>query len=586
MDIKKYIIYGLVAILPITSTSCLFDDAPVDKITDNYIWETPMLLDEYILPWYRNMNDGFSTYVPTTIALVKSASRYYMPWFGDQIVPSKTDYYNAGYGDLLKGNNQEITNWANVKWSNYYTQIQSVNRLFENEANIAAGEQKERILGEAHFFRAYYYYMLWRHWGGVMLIKNTFDPLTDNTKFARASYSEMVEAIVSDAKIAAEKLPASYDASGTGRITKGAALMLIAKTDLWASSEQYQNKSNDYLGFTDDQSQTMLDKAKIAYEDLINLQQYSLVQISGTDVESIKNDYRKIFLTKNSSESILEVQHSDDGNYDTGYGHKLDRDAAAPHFTGTIAAYTPTQNHVDEYGMREGYTYDKNKPYEGRDYRFYANILYDGSVYNGHTMDIHYVRTGNTEVAGEDLTQYGESETAAYTRTGYYMGKFVDESQQIDKNDTYASKQNYIIWRYAEALLDYAEVMFRLGEEGVALSKVNEVRARAKMHALPSLTWEELVNERRVELAFEETTYWDMFRWGVAVEKMNGESNPIQAMKVVVNSSNGQTRYTISNMNRFPKRVRFFEEKQYYLPIPWDEIRYHGVPQNPEWREM
>ena len=106
------------------------------------------------------------------------------------------------------------------------------------------------------------------------------------------------------------------------------------------------------------------------------------------------------------------------------------------------------------------------------------------------------------------------------------------------------------------------------------------------MHPLPSLTWEELVNERRIELAFEETTYWDMFRWGVAVEKMNGETNPIKAMKIVVNSANGQTRYTISNMNRFPKRVRYFEEKQYYLPIPWDEIRYHGVAQNPEWREM
>ena len=128
--------------------------------------------------------------------------------------------------------------------------------------------------------------------------------------------------------------------------------------------------------------------------------------------------------------------------------------------------------------------------------------------------------------------------------------------------------------------------MFRLGNDNTALAKVNEVRARAKMHALPSLTWEQLVNERRVELAFEETTYWDMFRWGIAVEKMNGETNPIQAMKVVVNSSNGQTRYTISNMNRFPKRVRYFEEKQYYLPIPWDEIRYHGVSQNPEWREM
>ncbi|MBQ3575898.1 MAG: RagB/SusD family nutrient uptake outer membrane protein [Coprobacter sp.] len=586
MNIKKYIIYGVIAILPFTSSSCLFDDAPVDKITDNYIWETPMLLDEYVLPWYRNMNNGFSTFVPTSIALVKSSSRYYMPWFADQIVPSKTDYYNAGYGDLLKGNNQEITNWATVKWANYYTQIQAINRLFENEEKIAAGEQKERILGEAHFFRAYYYYMLWRHWGGVMLINKTFDPLKENTKFARASYSEMVTAIVNDAKEAANRLPVYYASTDAGRITKGAALMLIAKTYMWASSEYYQNKSNDYLGFTDDQSQAMLEKAKKAYEDLFELNQYSLVQIAGTSVEDIKKEYRNIFLTKNSQESILEVQHSNDGNYDTGYGHKLDRDAASPFFTGTIAAYTPTQNHVDEYGMRDGYVYDSNNPYEGRDYRFYANILYDGSVYNGHTMDIHYVRTGNTEVAGEDLTQYGESETAAYSRTGYYMGKFVDETQKIDKDETYASKQNYIIWRYAEALLDYAEVMFRLGDNGTALAKVNEVRSRVKMHTLPSLTWEELVNERRIELAFEETTYWDMFRWGVAVEKMNGETNPIKAMKIVVNSANGQTRYTISNMNRFPKRVRYFEEKQYYLPIPWDEIRYHGVAQNPEWREM
>ncbi len=588
MELKRYIVYGIIFISTLSFTSCnaLFDDAPVDKITDVHIWENPMLLDEYVLTWYRNMNNGFSTYVPTTIALVKSASRYYMPWFGDQVVPSKNDYYNAGYGDLLKGNNQEITNWATVRWSNFYTQIQSINRLFENEGEIASSDQKQRVLGEAYFFRAYYYYMLWRQWGGVMLIKNTFDPLKDAPKFPRASYTEMINSITEDARKAAELLPASYSNTDVGRITKGAALMLIAKTYLWASSEYYQKKGTNYLGFTDDQSRAMLEKAKTAYEDLFNLNQYQLVQIAGTTEDDIKKEYRKIFLTKNSIESILEVQHSDDGNYDTGYGHKLDRDAASPHFTGTIAAYTPTHNHVKEYGMREGYTDNPNNPYEGRDYRFYANILYDGSVWNGHTMDIHYTRVGNTETPGEDLTQYGSSENAGVTRTGYYMAKFLDETQQIDKNETYASKQNYIIWRYAEALLDYAEVMLRLGEDGIALAKVNEVRSRAKMHPLPSLTWEELVNERRVELAFEETTYWDIFRWGIAVEKLNGETNPLQSVKIVINSANGAVRYTTSNMNKFPKRVRLFEEKQYYLPIPWDEIRYHGVAQNPEWREM
>ena len=44
--------------------------------------------------------------------------------------------------------------------------------------------------------------------------------------------------------------------------------------------------------------------------------------------------------------------------------------------------------------------------------------------------------------------------------------------------------------------------------------------------------------------------------------------------------------YQISNMNKYPKRVREFRQMQYYLPIPWDEVRYHGIEQNPEWYEV
>ncbi len=588
MNIKKYICYAFIACSLAATTSCdnLFNDAPVDKISEKDVWKNPMLLDEYILTWYRSMNSGFSTFVPTTIALVKSASRYYMPWFGDQVVPSQNDYYNAGYGDLLKSNSQEITKWATVQWSSHYNQIQAVNRMFVNQGEIPAGAQKERAMGEAYFFRAYYYFQLWRQWGGVMLIYEPYDPLADHKTFPRASYAQMVEAIVSDARKAADILPVKHENIDKGRITKGAALMLIAKTYQWASSPMFQNQEKDYLGFTDNQEEVMLEKARLAYEEIINLQHYELVSVAGTTEDEIKKGYRAIFLTKNSSESILEVQHSDDGNYSTGFGHKLDRDAASPHFTGTTAAYTPTQNHVDEYGMREGYIYDAQNPYVGRDYRFYANVLYDGSIWDGHKMAIHYTRVLNTETPAEDLTPYGNTgdKTSFCTRTGYYMSKFLDEAQPIDNDDTYASSQNYIIWRYAEVLLDYAEVMLRLGETQVALDKVNEIRRRAHMHELPSLS-RELDNERRVELAFEETTYWDFFRWGNAVEKMNGESNPLKAMKIVKREGQPDN-YSVSNLNRFPKRVRVFTEKQYYLPIPWDEIRYHGITQNPEWLEV
>lgn len=567
--------------LTMTATSCndLFDDAPMNAISDEATWTNSQLLDEYVNSWYRGMSDGFKTYVPST-ALLKSISRYYLPWFGDQITVGKSDYFNAGYGDILKDNEETITNWASNLWSNWYTQIQYINTFLENEGKVRDEAQRTRIDGEAHFFRGYYYYMLWRRFGGVLLIDRPYDPLHEDVKFPRASYQEMVDFIVKEADAAAAELPEKYESSSVGRVTKGAALMLKAKTYFWASSEVFQNKDKAYLGFTDDQSHNMLEKAKDAYDELFALNAYSLVPITATTQDGIRDAYRQIFITKNNQESILEVQHSDDGDYANKFGHKLDRDAAAPYFTGTTAAYTPTQNHVDEYGMRDGATYDANHPYENRDYRFYANILYNGCTYRNHVMDI--ATTDGKK--GVDITPYGTSTTAAYSRTGYYMGKFVDETQTIDDNDTYASKQDYIIWRYAEALLDYAEVAWRLGDATTALNMVNQIRSRVHMDTYSSITWDQIKNERRVEMAFEETTYWDYFRYGEAVEKLNGTSNPLKAMAITVR--NGRTTYRISNLNRFPGRTRVFQAREYYLPIPLSEVQFQGIEQNPDWNEL
>ena len=235
--------------------------------------------------------------------------------------------------------------------------------------------------------------------------------------------------------------------------------------------------------------------------------------------------------------------------------------------------------------MRKGYELDPENPYLNRDYRFYANILYDGCRFKSRTMSIHYETVDGEVVEGEDLKPYGTSTDAAVTKTGYYLGKFVDEAQQIDNNDTYASKQNYIIWRYAEVVLDYAEIYFRQGRTDLALGRINDIRRRVHMHELSSVTWEDIVHERRVEMAFEETTYWDLFRWGIAEEKMNGETNPLKVVKITYDEA-GKPKYEYSNMNRYPKRVRAFNKRQYYLPIPWDEIRYHGIEQNPDWVEV
>lgn len=581
MKICKYIIVGMLALTVPLTTGCnkVFDDAPMNQISEESMWSNSMLLDEYVNTWYRNMNNGFNQFV-FTMSGYGSLSRYFLPWFGDQITVGRADWLNSGYGDILKANETTITAWAQNTWSNYYTQIQYINSFFANEHRVQNAEQRTRIEGEAYFFRAYYYYMLWQRFGGSLLIDHVINPLENPEKTPRASYPEMVNFIVNDAQKAAQLLPESYTSSNVGRVTKGAALMLIAKTYFWAASEMFQNREKAYLGFTDDQSQAMLQKAKTAYETLFALNAYSLVPISATTQDGIRDEYRKIFLTKNSQESIFEVQHSDDGDYSNKFGHRLDRFAAAPSFTGTYCVYTPTQNHVDEYGMRGGNVYDSNNPYVNRDYRFYANILYNGSTYRGHEMEISTV----DGVVGADLKPYGTSTSAGYTLTGYYMAKFLDESQSIDNNDTYASKQNYIIWRLAEAMLDYAEVCYRLGDAVTALGQVNQIRQRVHMDALGSITLDQILNERRVEMAFEETTYWDLFRLGTAMEKCNGSTNPLKKMTVTVR--NGNTTYAVSNLDRRARNNWVFLEKEYYFPIPWSEVKYQGIEQNPGWSEV
>ncbi len=582
MKTKISILLVCLALL-VSSCEGLFRERPIDKLPEDMIWETPQLLDNYVLGWYRSMNYGFSIYMPTT-ALFKGLGREYLPWYTDQITVSRADWFGTAYGDILKGSTQAITQKAKTEWNNHYSNLRSINLLIAKQDKIAEGKQKQRILGEAHFFRAYYHYLLWRRFGGVIIMREVYDPLIEKKKFPRATYDEMVSAIIQDAQEAARLLEEKNESGDEGRVTKGAALMLQAKTYLWASSPIFQNKKESYLGFTEDRKNPMLEKAATAYEELLKLP-YRLMPVSGNTEREIALSYRNIFLTKNSEESILEVQTSDDGNIENGNGHKLDEQAISPYWGGTLAAYTPLQNHVDEYGMRDGAVYNPKEPYKNRDYRFYANVLYDGCTFRERKMEIHSVYQGTTAIPGKDLKPYGADNNAAVSITGYYMGKFVNETQSIDKKPDKGSSQNYIIWRYAEALLDYAEVKFEQGEIDKALEFVNQIRRRVHMPDLSSLSREQLDNERRVEMAFEETVYWDIYRWGQAEKKFNGDAanTPWKIMRVGI--VNGEIRYRISDFNSEQAKMRYFKDYHYYWPIPWDEVRYQGFDQNPEWQE-
>lgn len=588
MKFLKYIVPSLMLSIGLSSCDDIFRDAPNDKLSPDVIWENEILLNGYVLPWYNGMDNGFSTLVTTLMAGLGSE---YEPWYGDQLTVGKRSWYQTDYGNILKSQQSMMTTRGRTKWISAYTEIASINTLLENE-NRLVPDIRDRVLGEAHFFRAYFYYKLLRMYGGTLLIDHVFDPLKKAEKFPRASYEEMVRFIADEAEKASWLLPAKYNDDQVGRATRGAALMLKAKTFLWVAGAHFQNQEKSYLGFPDDRSMEMLDSAAANYDRVMALNVYDLVQIPAGDRQSIVDAYRNIFLTKNTIESILEVQHADDGDFHMANGHKLDRDAAPPSAGGTTAAYNPTQNHVDEYRMANGKRineagsgYDRNNPYDNRDVRFYANVLYDGAEWRGNIMDLHYETVDGAEVAGTDLTIYGSSNESGVTRTGYYMAKFLNQRQAIDNDPTYASSQNCILWRYAELLLDYAEIDFKKGRVNDALAKVNMIRERVHEPALTSVTWDDITNERRVELAFEKETYWDALRYNEAERRMTGTYNPLYGVKIVYDA-NGNKKITNPVVNGRNTSVRYFRARQYYYPIPWDDIRYHEIDQNPEWVEM
>ena len=105
------------------------------------------------------------------------------------------------------------------------------------------------------------------------------------------------------------------------------------------------------------------------------------------------------------------------------------------------------------------------------------------------------------------------------------------------------------------------------------------------MPALTSITWDDIMNERRVELAFENTTYWDLLRFNEAEQRMTGTTNPLYGIKIVY-TANGTKRITKPVVNGRNTVVRYYRARQYYYPIHWDDVRYHEIDQNPEWVEM
>ena len=527
---KKLFIFPFICVL-LCFCACeknVLNKGPLDSIDENLVWTQPSVAQLFINNLYNSIPGGLGREVDDATDVSEAAHTW-----------MEANNYNLG---VVSPSNPTFDCW------NLYTPIRSASEFLE-KANPSAADAEafKTIRGEAIFLRAYFYAELVRFYGGVPIISKV-QQLTDSLSVSRNTYDDCVQYISDQMDTAASLLPLAWEGANVGRATKGAALAVKARMWLYAASP-LNNPSNDLVKWQ---------KAAEACKAVIDLGQYSLYP-----------DYYKLFLTDNNEEVIFDIQYA--------YPYRTAGNEYRSSPTGMNGAYgmtRPTQEFIDMYQMANGKNitdpvsgYNPDDPYTGRDPRFYATVNYNGSIYRGEVIETF------------DGGKYGPGGIQTYATdaamTGYYLRKFLDQTVPI----LYGNSQDHVNWiliRYGEILLDYAETQIALGNEDGAREYINMIRARAGMPSTTA-TGNDLVaeyrNERTVELSFEEHRFFDVRRWNIAEATLN---RPVHKMNITKNAD-GTFSYSISEME-----THVFTDKLYRAPIPLSEIQKDkNLVQNP-----
>ena len=560
---KKLLVYFLVLLSVTGCSDDILDVVPQDRVSEEAVWSDENLIKAYHSSLYNSVLHGFNIHMQS-----KATDEAFCAINWDiGIIPA---------GSLRADNVTSVsdTHWTGggglYYWDTGYQYVRRINIFLEKmeDPEIAVGD-KDRLVAEAKFLRAYIYFLLVERFGGVPIVTESFDLGSDH-QFTRNSFEEVVAFIEKELNEAKPDLTNRYATSDAnfGRATQDAAQALLSRTLLYAASPLF-NTTN---------SREKWQKAADAAAALLQ---------AGYDLHP---DYESLFNqpTGSSNNEVIFARpfSASPGTFHQAPMHNLNRRYGA--YGGWWASNGPSQNLVDDYDMINGEPafievngqkvvnpnsgYDPKKPYANRDPRFEASILYDGATYHGDTFEM-WVAPDGESWGFDSYRQSGDN-----PRSNYVLRKFMPaEGTPLNWQEPYTNP--WIIFRLGEIYLNYAEAKFELGDEATAREYLSKIRARVNMPAIPDhVSGEELrkriYNERRIELAFEEHRFWDVRRWKIASEV---ENQPIFGMDVIKNPVTGEKTY-----NRVQLLQRIFEERMYLLPIDQNEVlRNPGIEQNP-----
>ena len=578
--------YSIITIALLLTTACnkdFLEKRPLTEYTEDDVWKDPNMIQAYINDLYPKMRHGFEEVM---LSSMTDESRFIHNYGTTTSVTEAMSPEDLGALNLFG------------EWEKHYKAIRNCNIFFEqvDAAPFTDEAQRDRLKGEAHFLRAYFFHMLVKYWGGVPLITQIFK-LTDGETMLvpRNSFEECVNFIVSECDKAVELLPEEHDRDNKGRATKYAAMALKSRILLYAASDLFNQPGNDRpeTGYVGGDRQARWKAAQDAALALIQADKFSLYEPTSSGVDN----YTHIFLDKDNPEIIFCKYFN---TQLLGTSHDLYNGPNGYHNWG---GNVPLENFVEGYQMSDGTPFDWNnaamaaKPYDNRDPRFYATILYNGAKWKKRPSDaigldpVGVIQTGKYEkrngsggidvISGLD-TRSGPIENWNGSYTGYYLRKFMDINLDAQ---FFRGDQTWPFFRYAEIKLNYAEACLALNQEGPARDAINEVRTRSGMPAiLPTVSGAALLAqyryERRYELAFEEHRYFDARRWLIAETVFSG---PAKAIEIYGKLNPDTLMYTYKVLTNGVQE-RKFTDKHYLLPIMATEIRRNSqIKQNPHY---
>ena len=528
----KKIIYSIFFIsLLLMMVSCnddFLDKKPLDKLSEEAVFGSSALSQSYVNGLYSVLPDPFQE---GNIGAISdegffryggSSTRFIASGF---MTPDNIMYANEGGF----AHNFRVT-ILNI-WNRAYEWIYKMNYFLANvDKYINSDDANEvsnmnRLKGETYFLRAWAYTNLIERYSGVPIIEGPYN-LNDQFGATRANFDDCVDFILSDLDKAYDLVPEKADGV-VGRINKDIVLALRCRLTLIAASPLFNDPDNPQGGvFRGAYSAEKWTRAFNAAKAIVDR-----ADVDGA--YSLDDTYEGYWTDVNSPEIIW-------GKFFTNtQGNKAQLLYSVVYFNGWTA-FEPTQAMCLDYEMQNGKQifeagsgYDPKHPFANRDPRFYKSIAAPFSMYT------HTDNTGTSQDAldlalyyeGHSLDDFAEGKSEPdYTSTGKHLWnatnttgmelyKWYIPTKPITESET--GSVVYPWFRLGEMYLNYAEAAYMTGHEDICRQYINKVRQRPDVK-MPMINdsgknlWDRLVNERRIELAFEAIRYFDVRRWKTA----------------------------------------------------------------------